>query len=38
MVGFFICIFTNMKRACQILTLKGIINSEHHVLPLKNKL
>ncbi len=27
-----------MKRACQILTYNGMINSEHRMLPLKNKI
>jgi hypothetical protein len=27
-----------MKRALQILTYKGMINGEQHLLPLKNKI
>jgi hypothetical protein len=29
--------FEQMKRAKQILTYKGMINGEKHLLPLKNK-
>ena len=30
-------IFDYMKRACQILTHKGMTNGEHHVSPIKIK-
>jgi len=30
--------YISMKRALQILTHKGMINGEQHLLPLKNKM